>query len=160
MWYIALLPISYNKGIIPALPWKACLYMNLVPDADLNKHEEVRLRAKGVDRYIGCRIRQLRLSMGLTQSDLGERVDISSNQIHKIETGVSEISVGRLYLIACALDVSIDYLFDSQGQEIAQTTNSRRIRQFRHEINRIADLGDLDVTGQIIRILRVVQRPI
>jgi len=98
--------------------------------------------------------------MGLTQSDLAKLINISFSQIHKLETGVNQISVTQLYRIACALDVSIDYLFDYQGQEIAQPTNSRQIREFSNNLSHITDVTDLEIIGQIIRVLRVVQRPI
>jgi transcriptional regulator with XRE-family HTH domain len=83
--------------------------------------------------------------MGLTQSDLAEMAQSRFNQIHKIETGQNQISAGRLYLIACALGVSIDYFFDGKKQEVARSKDIRRMREFRRDLNRIADLADLKV---------------
>jgi transcriptional regulator with XRE-family HTH domain len=118
--------------------------MNLGPDT-LNEQHEIRLRFRAVDRNVGMRIRELRLSMGLTQSDLAEMAQSRFNQIHKIETGQNQISAGRLYLIACALGVSIDYFFDGKKQEVARSKDIRRMREFRRDLNRIADLADLKV---------------
>ena len=66
----------------------------------------------GVDRHVGERIRRRRAEMGLTQEDLGRRLDISYQQIQKYETGTNRISAGRLYDVACALAVEVSYFFD------------------------------------------------
>jgi transcriptional regulator with XRE-family HTH domain len=66
----------------------------------------------GVDTHIGERIRKRRTELGLTQHGLGANLGISYQQIQKYETGANRIGAGRLYEIASALDVGIEYFFE------------------------------------------------
>jgi transcriptional regulator with XRE-family HTH domain len=109
------------------------------------------------DIQIGSRIRKLRLSMGLTLYDLAERADTSFNQLHKFEIGQNRMSAGQLYLIACALDVPVDYFFGGSRQDIGQLTDNRRLRQFRKNLSRITEIAELRVIGQVIRLMKPVE---
>lgn len=59
---------------------------------------------------IGSRIREVRTLRGLTSDELSERVDLSSESLRHIEIGSSKPSLKKLFTIAEALDVSLDYL--------------------------------------------------
>ena len=59
---------------------------------------------------LGKRIRAARIKAGLTQSELAERADVSTNHISAIERGVYDTRVEMLYRIAMVLGVSGDYL--------------------------------------------------
>ena len=59
---------------------------------------------------IGIRIREVRTLRGLTSEQLSETVDLSSESLRHIEIGASKPSLKKLYAIAEALDVSLDYL--------------------------------------------------
>ncbi|HBG94902.1 MAG TPA: transcriptional regulator [Chromatiaceae bacterium] len=64
-----------------------------------------------VDICVGDRIRVRRCAMGLTQSQLGHAVGVSSQQIQKYETGTNRVSASRLWAIAEELDVDVAWLF-------------------------------------------------
>ena len=53
--------------------------------------------------------------LGLTQQQLAELVGITYQQAHKYEKGDNRVAVGRLYLIARALDVEPGYFFEGLG---------------------------------------------
>ena len=55
---------------------------------------------------IGKRIRDIRTARGLTQSELGEKVELSADRIQKYENGVRTPKKELLKKIANALDVS------------------------------------------------------
>lgn len=59
---------------------------------------------------LGSRIRQERISKDLTSEQLSEIVDLSADSLRHIEIGASRPSLTKLYRIALALDVSLDYL--------------------------------------------------
>ena len=59
---------------------------------------------------LGKRIRAARIKAGLTQSELAERADVSTNHISAIERGVYDTRVEMLYRIAMVLGVSGDDL--------------------------------------------------
>jgi len=70
---------------------------------------------------IGERLRQARLSRGMTVRGLARLVDVSASLISQIETGKSSPSVSTLYAITAALDVSIEDVFGD-----ADANGSRR----------------------------------
>lgn len=69
------------------------------------------VRLAPVDQQIGWRLYQRRIGKGFSQADLARAVGVSFQQIHKYERGLSRVSASRLWLIANALDVEIDYFY-------------------------------------------------
>lgn len=65
------------------------------------------------DLLVGRRIRDLRTTLSMTQTDLGARVGVSFQQIQKYEGGLDRISVGRLVRIARAFGVPVARFFDT-----------------------------------------------
>ena len=70
-----------------------------------------------VDAHVGKRVRHRRWMMGMTQQQLGDMVGIKFQQIQKYETGMNRISASRLWDIAKALDVPINYFFEGLESE-------------------------------------------
>ncbi len=70
-----------------------------------------------VDAHVGKRVRHRRWMMGMTQQQLGDLVGIKFQQIQKYETGMNRISASRLWDIAKALDVPINYFFEGLNPE-------------------------------------------
>ncbi|MGN0551693.1 MAG: helix-turn-helix domain-containing protein [Acutalibacteraceae bacterium] len=64
---------------------------------------------------LGNRIRAVRQSRGITQEQLAERVDISTNFMSLIENG-RNMSVETLVKIADVLGVTVDYLLSDTMQ--------------------------------------------
>ena len=61
---------------------------------------------------IGNKIKQLRLKAGLTQEQLGATLGISAQSVSKWETAVTMPDISLLPLLASALGVTIDEIFD------------------------------------------------
>lgn len=59
-----------------------------------------------VDRRIGASIRARRIALGMSQTELGQAVGVTFQQIQKYEKGSNRISVGRLDQISSALGVA------------------------------------------------------
>lgn len=59
---------------------------------------------------IGARIRQARLKALYTQSELSERIGISTSFLGHIERGTIVMSIETLFAVCDALDLSADYL--------------------------------------------------
>lgn len=64
-----------------------------------------------VDIHVGTKLRQQRLSKGLSQDELGKRVKITFQQIQKYERGLNRVSSSKLYEFAKILGVKIEYFF-------------------------------------------------
>jgi transcriptional regulator with XRE-family HTH domain len=65
---------------------------------------------------LGRRIRAFRKACGLSQSDLGEKIGVSYQQIQKYENGTSGISVHQLFRMSAALKVPVDRLLSSASE--------------------------------------------
>ena len=76
-----------------------------------------RSRAQDIDQYVGARMRERRIMLGLTQQQMAELIGVTYQQAHKYETGINRISAGRLYQISQALGVDISYFFEDVDPE-------------------------------------------
>lgn len=65
-------------------------------------------------KEVGLRISCLRELRGYSREGLAERADISHKFLYEIEAGKKGFTVGKLYRLAKALDVSCDYILSGQ----------------------------------------------
>jgi len=72
-----------------------------------------------VDVHVGGRVKQRRKLLGMTQTDLGDAIGLTFQQVQKYERGVNRIGASRLLALTQALDVSIDYFFEDMPSEVA-----------------------------------------
>lgn len=79
---------------------------------------------------LGKRIRRARKAAGLTQSELAEKLDISTSFMGHIERGTRKASLDTLVKIANELNVSLDMLAaDSLNNPISEAGTSYSRRQ-------------------------------
>ena len=71
-----------------------------------------RARPQDVDRYVGARIRERRILLGLTQQQMADLIGVTYQQAHKYEKGINRVASGRLYRIAQALGVEVGYFYE------------------------------------------------
>src|SRR5262245_55520835 len=87
-----------------------------------------RSRAQDVDRYVGARMRERRIMLGLTQQQMAELIGVTYQQAHKYEKGINRIAAGRLFTIAQALGVEVGYFFDGMdGERTFKPTPQQRM---------------------------------
>src|SRR5215813_14082872 len=88
------------------------------------------------DAEIGQRVRALRLQRGLSQTELGNFIKVTFQQVQKYEKGANRISAGRLQQVAEVLGVPVAYFFaapeprsasNGVGQELPQTEGALRL---------------------------------
>ncbi len=72
-----------------------------------------------VDVCVGARVQQRRVLLGMTQTDLGDAIGLTFQQVQKYERGVNRISASRLCELSRVLDVSIEYFFEDMPPEVA-----------------------------------------
>ena len=65
-----------------------------------------------IDAHVGSRVRLRRALLGLSQTELGKKLDLTFQQIQKYERGCNSIAACRLWQLATALDVSVGFFFD------------------------------------------------
>src|SRR5262245_57707382 len=79
------------------------------------------------DSEIAKRVRALRLQRGLSQTDLGDVLGVTFQQVQKYERGTNRISAGRLFRIADVLDVPVAFFYEDlelPGSQGAAGANS------------------------------------
>src|SRR5436305_7089149 len=102
-------------------------------------------RVKGTtahDVEVGQRIRARRMAKGMSQTELGNLLGVTFQQVQKYEKGVNRVGAGRLVRVAEGLDVPVSFFF---GGTDAGSEDTRAI------------LGFLD-TSYSLRLLRAFSR--
>jgi transcriptional regulator with XRE-family HTH domain len=78
-------------------------------------------RADSHDEEVGRRVRAQRLARRMSQTDLGEKIGVTFQQVQKYERGVNRIGASRLQRVADALDVPVTFFFDATGASRSQS---------------------------------------
>jgi transcriptional regulator with XRE-family HTH domain len=73
---------------------------------------EAKPMANATDLHVGKRLRRRRRLLGLTQQQLAESIGIRFQQIQKYECGANRVTASRLYELAVALNVPVNYFFE------------------------------------------------
>jgi transcriptional regulator with XRE-family HTH domain len=68
------------------------------------------------DIEMGKKIRLRRVEQRISQSDLGEKLGVSFQQVQKYEKGVNRVGASRLQQIATALDVPVTFFYESDNK--------------------------------------------
>ncbi len=72
-----------------------------------------------VDVHVGGRVRQRRLLLGMSQTNLGDALGLTFQQVQKYECGTDRIGSSQLFNLSQILDVSIEYFFDDMPADVA-----------------------------------------
>jgi len=102
-------PMPHGRGV------EGEMSVTLIKDRRVPKSG--RSRAQDVDRFVGMKMRERRIMLGLTQQQMAELIGVTYQQAHKYEKGINRVAAGRLYNIAQALGVDINYFFDGMESE-------------------------------------------
>jgi len=75
-----------------------------------------------VDIEVGQRIKIQRLAAGLSQTELGESIGVTFQQVQKYEKGANRVGAGRLTQIARVLNVAVNTFFEGRDhiEKVAQ----------------------------------------
>lgn len=74
------------------------------------------------------RIKELRLSQGLTQAQFAKRLYVTSGAVSQWETGQTRPDTDRLIKIAVEFGVPLSTLVDIEDEKIAEQTKEKEIR--------------------------------
>lgn len=113
-----------------------------------------------IDRYIGTRIQELRLAHGMSRQELGDKIEVTHQQLQKYEMGINRVSAGRLALIAKYLDTSVATFYeglDSKLNAVASDLNLNQHQRMCIEVSRnfmrIKNPEHKDAINSLVRIL-------
>lgn len=82
--------------------------MSLMNDYDRNSEE-----TKKDLKTFGSRIQELRKKNNLTQSELAEKIGLSTNFIGMVERGERNTSVDKIFKLAKAFNISLAQFFET-----------------------------------------------
>ena len=66
-----------------------------------------------IDVIVGANIRHRRALVGMSQTELGDEIGVTFQQVQKYENAMNRISASRLWDCAKALDVPLERLFEN-----------------------------------------------
>ena len=75
--------------------------------------------SKVIDRHVGMRLRLLRLNHKMSQTELGDKVGVTFQQIQKYERGANRIGASRLWSLCEIFKAEPNFFFDGLGEENA-----------------------------------------
>ena len=75
-------------------------------------------KSKHVDVHVGKRLKQRRVLLGLSQTELANRLGISFQQVQKYEKAADRLSVSRLADISNVLGINIMYFFNGLPEKV------------------------------------------
>ena|SRR5436190_1349544 len=93
--------------------------------------------ATPIDIEVGKRIRLRRIERGLSQTELGDHLGITFQQVQKYENGVNRVGAARLNKIAELLQVPIAFFFHKDGAKSKLEKNDIDTSLFAHAANSV-----------------------
>src|ERR687892_1319392 len=114
-----------------------------------------RARPQDVDRYVGARIRERRIMLGLTQQRMAELVGVTYQQEHKYEKGINRIAAGRLYEMARVLGVEVSHFYEGlqSDRSFAPTTQQRLLLELTRNFVNITNQRHREALATLARAL-------
>jgi transcriptional regulator with XRE-family HTH domain len=112
-------------------------------------------RTQDIDRYVGARMRERRIMLGLTQQQLADLIGVTYQQAHKYERGINRVSAGRLFEVAQVLSVPVNYFFDGldQENERAISPRERMCLELARNFGQIPNERHQEALSQLARVL-------
>jgi transcriptional regulator with XRE-family HTH domain len=114
-----------------------------------------------INRFVGRRIRERRVMLGMSQRQIGEPIGITVQQVFKYEHGQNGVTAGLLFEIGRVLGTPPDYFFEGLEEEATATVSPGQ----RVLLNLLRSLGDIQsreqlaVICQLTRALMTKQQP-
>ena len=69
------------------------------------------------DKHVGSRVRMRRMMLEMSQTELGNDIGLTFQQVQKYEKGTNRIGAGRLHEISRVLQVPISFFFEGSPNE-------------------------------------------
>jgi len=93
------------------------------------------------DVEVGRLVRVLRMSRGLSQTQLADRVGVTFQQVQKYEAGSNRISMGRLTRVAKLFGVSVPYLLEGGKQPAVLKSSAGGKPDYTHALEMLGRIG-------------------
>lgn len=116
---------------------------------------QVANREVDVDSYVGSRIRERRVMLGLSQQQMANLIGVTYQQAHKYERGINRISAGRLFEIARVLRVPVGYFYEGLGGDGEEdlSVRQRMCLELARNFTQIPNERHREALSQMARVL-------
>lgn len=115
---------------------------------------QIRNKTKIKMNTIGDRIKARRKELGLTQTELAKKINGSSQVVSNWERGYSKPSSDDIANLAEALEVSVDFLFNSKNKDSEVEKLKTKIKRYEDYLQESLEhwnsLGDKPVRAEVI----------
>jgi len=119
-----------------------------------------RERRSPADRFIGMKIRERRMTLGLTMRQFGELVGKTYQQFYKYERGINGMSAGQLYELAQGSGTPVEYFFEGLETDERQLLPRQKwLLDVMISLGEIQDKEQRAAIGHLVRSLSRVGRP-
>ena len=119
-------------------------------------------KANPIDVRVGARVKLRRQLLGFSQTELGNALDLTFQQVQKYEKGTNRISASKLHKMAEVLDVPISFFFDGVEGTKADTDSGDLDLMSRSEtislVRAYYSIEDEAVRRKVIELLRTLGR--
>jgi transcriptional regulator with XRE-family HTH domain len=101
-------------------------------------------RPDNIDVEVGRLVRVQRIARGLSQTELGNQIGVTFQQVQKYESGANRISMGRLTRISRVLGVEITYLLGANRRPApTMPINPKDQAKFSEAVGMLGKIGAL-----------------
>lgn len=111
-----------------------------------------------VDVHVGSRIRERRLTLGMSQTALGNALGLTFQQVQKYERGTNRVSASTLWKAATTLKVPASYFFEGMEDgaipPAPEDESARSVLVLSRAINRL----DPDLRDQVAQLVTAIAR--
>ena len=106
-----------------------------------------------IDVHVGGRVRERRVSLGMSQMDLGEYLRLTFQQIQKYEKGANRISASKLWALSHFFKVPVEWFFEGLG-ETSQKQNDVMARPEARQLARYYQACPLPAKKRLLALIR------
>jgi transcriptional regulator with XRE-family HTH domain len=116
---------------------------------------------KSVDHHVSKRLKVRRTMMGISQTELGNAVGLTFQQIQKYERGANRISAGYLFQFAGVLGCGPEYFYEGlndDGQTVETPLDAFLRSKPGHDLCRRYLAIDADAQAAVVAFMRSIVR--
>jgi transcriptional regulator with XRE-family HTH domain len=110
------------------------------------------------DKHVGTRVRMRRMMLGMSQTALGDALDITFQQVQKYEKGTNRISASRLQQICHTLQVPVPFFFEGLPDAPAPVSDPKEQHAANQCMDFMATRDGLALAKAFMRIANVEMR--
>ncbi len=89
-------------------------------------HKKQEINISQINQSVGYRVKERRISLGLSRAEIAEMVGVSQQQFEKYEKGLNRISAGMLMAIAVHMQIEPSYFFQDTHTSNSKTPASHQ----------------------------------